>query len=332
MKKAHSKRWTDLTGQKFHRLQVVEFVYKDTSGHSHWQCICECGNECQATTHKLTSGRKKSCGCLIAEETGNRFRKPDGERGKNQLFEQYKHEAEKRGLYWDLSKRDFLAITSADCFYCGIKPGQKKGGVPHLPNYHGQFIYNGVDRVDPSLGYFLSNVTPCCKACNFAKQGMDYNEFIGWASTIASYSRPDSYPRPEEEIKYVKGNRWHPSPAGAVGRNIMFSKYRRRAHDCGASFDLTFSDCIHLMQQNCHYCGQEPAQVECSRKNAEEKERTKFVYNGLDRKQSTGDYTYDNLVPSCALCNRGKHVQGYDEFLSRIKVIASKRKRNDEAA
>lgn len=50
----------DLTGQKFGRLTVVEYL---PDKHK-WLCKCECGNYKEVFTSKLTSLHTKSCGCL----------------------------------------------------------------------------------------------------------------------------------------------------------------------------------------------------------------------------------------------------------------------------
>lgn len=39
------------------------------------------------------------------------------------------------------------------------------------------YFYNGIDRVDSSLGYVPDNVRPCCKKCNYMKNQMELKEF-----------------------------------------------------------------------------------------------------------------------------------------------------------
>ena len=55
----------DLTGQKFHRLQVVQKSEQQSKADTVlWDCICDCGSKTTATTAQLRSGHKKSCGCI----------------------------------------------------------------------------------------------------------------------------------------------------------------------------------------------------------------------------------------------------------------------------
>ncbi len=45
---------------------------------------------------------------------------------------------------------------------------------------NGDFVYNGIDRLDNALGYTLDNCVPCCKRCNQAKNNMGLKEFRAW--------------------------------------------------------------------------------------------------------------------------------------------------------
>lgn len=70
-----------LAGKKFARLTVVRTTSsKNSNGEYLVECKCDCGNDCITTTHKLKSGRKKSCGCLARELSSLRATK-HGEHG-----------------------------------------------------------------------------------------------------------------------------------------------------------------------------------------------------------------------------------------------------------
>ena len=44
---------------------------------------------------------------------------------------------------------------------------------------NGDYIYNGLDRIDPSKGYELTNIVTCCENCNRLKSDLvSYEEFI----------------------------------------------------------------------------------------------------------------------------------------------------------
>ena len=60
----------DLTGQIFGKLTVIKFAYVKNRV-SYWHCKCNCGNEIITSSKNLTSGHKKSCGCLQKENMKN---------------------------------------------------------------------------------------------------------------------------------------------------------------------------------------------------------------------------------------------------------------------
>lgn len=81
----------DLTGQRFGRLTVVspapnrniitlnpDGSFRRARSYTMWNCKCDCGAERVVCSHQLKSGNSKSCGCLRADLTRERFKKHDG--------------------------------------------------------------------------------------------------------------------------------------------------------------------------------------------------------------------------------------------------------------
>lgn len=62
---------TNLIGQTFGRLSVVEFVHRNKHNRVVWRCLCECGETRDVLVSQLTSGKTKSCGCLQREVVGD---------------------------------------------------------------------------------------------------------------------------------------------------------------------------------------------------------------------------------------------------------------------
>ena len=56
----------DLTGQRFGRLTVLEFV-PNNKPHSYWRCRCDCGNITIVSRKCLIGEETQSCGCLFME-------------------------------------------------------------------------------------------------------------------------------------------------------------------------------------------------------------------------------------------------------------------------
>ena len=70
----------NLIGQKFNKLTVLSF--NKSSGHSFWNCICECGKICIKSGDHLKDGHTKSCGCLQKKSIKTHGLCPRGKKSK----------------------------------------------------------------------------------------------------------------------------------------------------------------------------------------------------------------------------------------------------------
>jgi 5-methylcytosine-specific restriction endonuclease McrA len=74
-------------------------------------------------------------------------------------------------------------INKQECFYCGGAPSN----IAASRNKVGlDYIYNGIDRLDPEKGYELDNVVACCSRCNHGKYTMLPGEFIALCHRVAA--------------------------------------------------------------------------------------------------------------------------------------------------
>ena len=158
----------NLISEKFGRLVVSDLNGKNKKGNALWKCKCKCGNECVVRQDLLTSGKTKSCGCLR--------KLPKGESSFNALYLRYKNQAKERDLIFKVEKEDFRLLTKKDCYYCGLEPQQEQNAKCH----NGGYVYNGIDRLDNSIGYISNNIVACCKTCNRSKHALDINQFQKW--------------------------------------------------------------------------------------------------------------------------------------------------------
>jgi hypothetical protein len=61
-------RIINLTGQKFGRLTILEYVGRGgKSRHALWRCLCDCGIEKILSSNELRTGNTVSCGCFRQE-------------------------------------------------------------------------------------------------------------------------------------------------------------------------------------------------------------------------------------------------------------------------
>jgi hypothetical protein len=95
----------------------------------------------------------------------------------------YKRQAIGRGYTFELEKPDVRFLSQLNCHYCGMH--SVNSYQPSGTN--GAFVYNGIDRVDNSMGYTYDNVVPCCGHCNIAKKSRSLVEFRGWVDAIHSH-------------------------------------------------------------------------------------------------------------------------------------------------
>jgi hypothetical protein len=170
---------TDLTGRDFGKLSVLGPTEKRDHGYVVWDVQCACGSPSfPCSTVALTSRKspKRSCGCLST-------RKSAGESARNRVQHDYRNNAKKRGVSWDLTDEQFNQLTQADCHYCGRPPASVCSGR----GYNGSYTYNGIDRKDNTIGYVEWNVVSCCRVCNWAKGKMSYADFALWVADLVCY-------------------------------------------------------------------------------------------------------------------------------------------------
>lgn len=156
-------RKTIKPNDKFGKLTTIYPTDKRYYGNVIWKCVCECGNSAEVKSTHLTHGHTKSCGC----EKGYKLK--DGQAFTNRLFYSYKSNAVKRGILFNLSIQEFGILINGDCFYCGKHPDMM---FRRKYNQNGKYKYNGIDRVDNSVGYVPNNCVSCCKKCNAAKKSV----------------------------------------------------------------------------------------------------------------------------------------------------------------
>lgn len=193
----------DLTGQRFGYLLVLERIPKPSHrkrGGSWFRCRCDCGLERVYSVDELTTGTRSKC---------ERHRAgPPGSSGAHAIFCQYRHNAKTRGIGFALSKDEFLSLTSRDCHYCGSAPrSPSRCGGNSTPETLAKslYLYNGIDRVNNSLGYAMENCVPCCKQCNRAKTDMTVEDFLTWIARVHARAAEVTRDRRDDAVRNGMG-------------------------------------------------------------------------------------------------------------------------------
>lgn len=170
----------DILGQRFGSLVAIRFVelrnYPCNPKHrkAFWEFQCDCGKVKVIGSGEVVAGKVVTCGCRGLEDWQSNF---------NLLYRQIEYSAKRRGLSWELTKEQVLFITKQNCFYCDKEPSS----VHRDPKYRGQYVYNGIDRVDNTRGYTIDNVVPCCEGCNRKKLTDGVDDFRDWVVRVYNH-------------------------------------------------------------------------------------------------------------------------------------------------
>lgn len=171
----------------------------------------------------------------------------------------------------------------------------------HLPLANNS-IYNKVKVV--SFAYAVKSRAFYNTIC------LECNEF--------SVRRVDHIKTNPEFCSYCKEKRTAKPKVESVLTTI-YCGYRANAKAKNKEFTLTKSQFEHLISQNCFYCGDAP--IESKTSKSSNRTLTKFLHNGVDRKDSNIGYTEENCVACCSMCNLMKNKFTLNDFVNKIKQI-----------
>lgn len=106
-----------------------------------------------------------------------------------------------------------------------------------------------------------------------------------------------------------------PNSEGAF--NLLYGSYIRGARIRKIEFSIPKEEFRRLTKEDCSYCGTPPAAIRKSSKSL----APGYVYNGLDRADSSEGYTLDNVVPCCGVCNYMKQELSVASFLAKVAAV-----------
>ena len=150
--------------------QWAEILQKIDSKRKPGKCFylikCKiCKEISQKPSTTLIDKKYKSCGCVNKREPGFA--------SANDIFYGYKCGAKKRKLEFNITFEEFFLLSQKECYYCGQEPKS----ISKIST-NGEFIYNGIDRMDNTKGYVKDNIKPCCGICNQMKMDMSLEIFL----------------------------------------------------------------------------------------------------------------------------------------------------------
>lgn len=165
-------------GTKKGKLTVIaQLPYRVTPNgdkHTMIKCKCDCGNETEVNSAGFRKNRYLSCGKKVCKRQIS-----NSEMITNYVYKGYKSKAKERNYSFNLTKDFFSNLIFKNCYYCNSEPKntyhQSGSGI----NGDKQtYYYNGIDRIDNSIGYEINNVRTCCGTCNTMKMTLSDKDFI----------------------------------------------------------------------------------------------------------------------------------------------------------
>lgn len=174
-------RVKDITGRRFGKWTVLSFVGKrDGKGASRWRCRCSCGVEQDVVTGSLNNGSSTCCRACGYGHTNEEWSQQAAQR----MINVYRKCARDRGYEWRLSDEQAIHLMSLPCTFCGEPP--KNVCANRRGKYaRGEWKYQGIDRVDNSIGYTHDNTVPCCIYCNRSKSDRSMDDFKAWIKKVS---------------------------------------------------------------------------------------------------------------------------------------------------
>jgi hypothetical protein len=158
----------------FHERKIVTTSGGNIAVFNYWKKKCvNCGIiKNKEVSHINKTKRCRYC-CLMEK----------GQAGLNIIFYSYSSSAKKVNRSFELSLEQFKKITSSNCYYCNAIPSRIISSSAKISKF-GDYVCNGIDRMDNSKGYVEGNCVPCCEICNWAKSDRNCEEFKNYIKGI----------------------------------------------------------------------------------------------------------------------------------------------------
>jgi hypothetical protein len=102
---------------------------------------------------------------------------------------------------------------------------------------------------------------------------------------------------------------------GVAAFRHVYNGYARSASDRGHEWCISIDEFRAITQMNCTYCGVKPSTLGGLKNDRKVPSTGLYVYNGLDRVDTSAGYTMQNIVPCCWFCNRAKNSMSSAEWI-----------------
>lgn len=151
----------------------------------------------------------------------------------------------------------------------------------------------GLDRINNNIGYFYNNIVPCCIICNKLKNNLSLEDWTSYINQLKQFIKFGILRKIEYQYKHKYNydlNRQY--------KNYIYSASRRNI-----KFSISFEEFKSFLNKPCFYCG------------------TITNVINLDRIDNSKGYIENNLLSCCKICNSGKGILKFEEWIEHINSI-----------
>lgn len=323
----------ELKSKIFKRLTVLEQVavpkHLKNKTSTYWLCLCICGKEIIARGNQLVNGNTTSCGCFNIEQI--------------KLYHSYSiiedvKMASAKYIYRtgynedNISFNYFYELSQKNCYYCNSAAINSKKCynifkiIKNIKNRYasdfsitnGNFIYNGLDRINNNKQHSADNVITCCFTCNSFKNDLNFNIFIKNINNLKYNFEPifvNNLAFIKNQLKlynYKNIFQLFNIRSGGINNNYICTNKINQVKKCAVSrgyeFKLDNIQTMEIISFNCNYC------------NAISDPHN-GIYNGIDRIDNNLGYLVNNCITCCKYCNAAKNNLSIDDFIIWIHNI-----------
>lgn len=176
----------DEIGNKYGKLNVIEFSRTNNRGLKLWRCSCDCGGELIVSGYYLRQGRRVSCGCIDRRKRGqeNYHWTGFGEISGS-YWHRLKSGAKARNLEFEISKGeiwDLFISQDRKCNLTGVELRMCPSDADTRADLKLQTA--SLDRINSSIGYKIDNVQWVHKDVNKMKQSFSEEYFISLCELV----------------------------------------------------------------------------------------------------------------------------------------------------
>jgi hypothetical protein len=158
-----------------------------------------------------------------------------------------------------------------------------------------------------------------CKDCvrqqnkNWRHDNKEKCQIIQKRSRLKNLEKRKTKSRENHKIWYLK-NKEKVGEKNKKNKHLLsyrFTRYKSGARVRNIEFLLTLENFKNITEKKCFYCNQFSANT---------------YYCGVDRLDSMNNYTLENCVSCCDICNYMKQEHSYEFFIDHIKKIFNNKK------